>query len=52
MASNSSHVEQQTATPAIIPRGGKAVKDELRQRLIDVHQTGVGCQEGCRLPNV
>ena len=41
MATSSFQAEQQTITIASIQRGGRAINNELRQRLIDAHQTGV-----------
>ena len=41
MATSSFQAEQQTITLAITQRGGRAINKELRQRLIDAHQTGV-----------
>ena len=41
MATSSFQAEQQTITLAITQRGGRAINNELRQRLIDAHQTGI-----------
>ena len=39
MAISSFQAEQQTITLATIQRGGRAINNKLRQRLIDAHQT-------------
>ena len=52
MATSSFQAEQQTITLAITQRGGRAINNELRQRLIDAHQTGVTYRQMERLYGV
>ena len=50
MATSSFQTEQQTITLAITQRGGRAINNELRQRLID--QTGITYRQMERLYGV
>ena len=52
MATSSFQAEQQTITLAITQRGGRAINNELRQRLIDAHQTGITYRQMERLYGV